>query len=161
MNGTITVVSGPPCSGKTTYVADNRKDGDVVVDLDALVVALGSGTTWDAKVVALAARAAAIDCVLSGVGVDAWIIDSNLRSDSRDRYVQAGADFVAVDPGMDVCLARAAGRPAGTEDVIRGWYAAQDSKDYRLLREYALRLADQYPDRLEEILAAVRDAVRR
>jgi hypothetical protein len=40
------------------------------------------------------------------------------------RYEEVGAEVVVLDPGMDVCLERAAadGRPDGTEDVIRQWY---------------------------------------
>ena len=37
-------VIGPPGAGKTTWVAQHRSPGDLVLDLDALAVALGSQT---------------------------------------------------------------------------------------------------------------------
>ena len=44
----ITIVLGPPCGGKSTYVAEQAQSGDVVVDYDALAQALGSPTPHDA-----------------------------------------------------------------------------------------------------------------
>jgi predicted kinase len=32
----ITVVTGPPCGGKSTYIQDNAKDGDIIIDMDRL-----------------------------------------------------------------------------------------------------------------------------
>ncbi|MFC3238240.1 HNH endonuclease, partial [Streptomyces nitrosporeus] len=43
----VTLVCGPPCSGKTTYVRDRAQGGDLVVDWDALAQALGSPHPWD------------------------------------------------------------------------------------------------------------------
>ena len=37
----IILVIGPPCSGKSTYVAQHKADGDLVVDYDAIAVAIG------------------------------------------------------------------------------------------------------------------------
>ena len=34
------VITGPPGSGKTTWVKENMKDGDIVLDLDAIKAAL-------------------------------------------------------------------------------------------------------------------------
>jgi predicted kinase len=156
----ITVVSGPPCAGKSTYITENRQSGDVVVDLDPLLSAFGaSERSFEGSFnkVALAARAAAIDTILAGVDCDAWIIDTNLLPDSLAKYMDAGAEFVALDPGMDECLTRAAERPEWTADVIRDWYAARS--ECKGVRELALAAAARCPDRLTEILAAVRSAV--
>jgi predicted kinase len=30
----LTVVTGPPCAGKTTYVRNNAKPGDIIIDFD-------------------------------------------------------------------------------------------------------------------------------
>lgn len=32
----ITVVTGPPCSGKSTYVRTHARPGDIIVDFDAI-----------------------------------------------------------------------------------------------------------------------------
>lgn len=38
----VTLVSGPPGAGKSTWIREHRTPGAVVVDFDALAVALGS-----------------------------------------------------------------------------------------------------------------------
>ena len=122
----ITVVAGPPCAGKSTYVRERARPGDVIVDLDVLAVALGGAPfehqlgVWE---VAQAARRAAIDVVLGRLGVDAWIVHTQPSKYWLRRYGLAGAAVVMVDPGRDVCLARAVGRPGFTAAAIEQWYA--------------------------------------
>jgi hypothetical protein len=41
------LVVGPPCSGKSSYVAERRRPGDLVIDFDAIAVALGSPDSHD------------------------------------------------------------------------------------------------------------------
>lgn len=38
----ITIVYGPPCGGKTTYVAQHAKPEDLIIDWDTIAVRLGS-----------------------------------------------------------------------------------------------------------------------
>jgi uncharacterized protein len=128
---TITVVLGPPCAGKSTFVAENAADGDVVVDFDKLAIAFGSKTAHDApyaiRSVTHAAREAAIDLVLAGIDSDSWIIHSSPPPEWMTRYEAAGARIEEIDPGIDVCLDRARqnGRPAWTEGAINRWYAGE------------------------------------
>lgn len=118
------VVTGAPCSGKTTFVAEHKAEGDIVIDLDALGVALGASEQWrrseSINRVALAARKAAIDAVGDA---DAWLIHTQPTDEQRASYV--GATFHDLDPGIDECLERARtdGRPHGTEQAIRDYYA--------------------------------------
>lgn len=42
MPRSVTLICGPSCAGKTTYVARNARPGDLVVDFDALARASGS-----------------------------------------------------------------------------------------------------------------------
>lgn len=124
----ITVVTGPPCAGKSTYVAENAQPGDVIVDYDKLATALGSPNPHDApkaiRQCAFDAREAAIERVLDGVDADAWIIHTQPKADWLADYKAAGAEVVDLDPGLDECLARAAAndRPAWTEQAIRDYY---------------------------------------
>ncbi|MGW1998552.1 hypothetical protein ACWCPW_51730, partial [Embleya sp. NPDC001921] len=77
----MTVVVGPPCAGKSTWIRGQRADGDVVVDFDAMTSALGSTAPYAApdaiRDVAFAARSAAIDRILKGVDAPAWIIHTS------------------------------------------------------------------------------------
>jgi HK97 family phage prohead protease len=121
-------VTGPPAAGKTTYVAEHRKDGDIVVDYDALAVALGQtaphSLTGGAAELAKPARDAAIDTVLAGIESDSWIIQTWLNPDRKAQYETAGAEIVTVDPGKDTVLEQATAdeRPDGTEAEIDRWY---------------------------------------
>jgi hypothetical protein len=115
----LTVVTGPPCSGKTTYVRQHALPGDVVVDFDALAQALGSlvehghgDAHWK---VAIEARDAAIKAAvtLAAKGARAWIIDSRPTQAKRAWYTRHGARMV--DLGADAAelhrRADTAGRP--------------------------------------------------
>lgn len=124
---TITIVVGPPCSGKSTHAWAERGDDDVIVDFDRLAQSLGSMTPHDVSgdiaQVAHAARFSAIARALN-VEASAWIIETSPAPERVDLYAAAGAEFVLLDPGEQVCLDRAVedGRPDTTADVIRAWY---------------------------------------
>lgn len=128
----IRVVTGPPCAGKSTYVQDNRGPDDVVVDFDLIAKALGSGANHRpegaVRDVAFAARDGAVTRVLAGVASDAWLIHTSPTGAQVAAYEDAKAEFIELDPGIDVCLARAQedGRPNGTAESIAAWYAARD-----------------------------------
>lgn len=149
---TITVVLGPPCAGKSTFVAENAADGDVVVDFDKLATAFGSKTSHDAPAairdVTHAAREAAIDLILAGINSDAWIIHSSPTSEWMTRYETAGARIEKIDPGIDVCLDRASrnGRPAWTEDAINRWYAGEKRAGGLMLTKSATIQVKAGPD---------------
>lgn len=128
VRGLVTVVVGPPCGGKSTWVRAQKQAGDVVVDYDVLAQALGSETAHAApdavRSVAFAARSAAVSRVLKGVGADAWIIHTSPSAEQMALYAEAGALVVEIDPGIEACLERAVadGRPDGTSEVIQRWY---------------------------------------
>lgn len=127
---TIRVVIGPPCSGKTTYVQDRAKVGDVVVDFDRIAQALGFpepfGSTGSIWLAAQAARRGAVAAVLEGLEGGSWIIHTRPSAERMRRYQDAGARFVVVDPGQAVCEERARdqGRPPDVFAAIEAWYAS-------------------------------------
>ena len=117
----IHVVTGAPCSGKTTYVHEHAKAGDIIIDFDAIATALGA-EPYEAEgnifTAAVKARLAAIDAALTCDG-DSWIIDT-----IHDSKYQENEDLIVLDPGREVCIERAqeAGRPQRTFDGISKWY---------------------------------------
>jgi hypothetical protein len=126
------VVIGPPAGGKTTYVRERAKHGDVVVDLDAIASALtvgGDGHTHPKAVLRCAqrARSVAIDEALRHVGsTDVWVIHTQPSERAMERYAQHGAHVVTVDPGQQVVEARIAEqRHHTTRAVAARWYASQ------------------------------------
>lgn len=126
----ITIVIGPPCAGKSTFVRDHAQPGDVVVDFDALAVALGASKSHDAedapRAAAFVARQAVIDHLIEHPDVDAFVIHTRPKADDVDAYASAGDDvrWLLVDPGKETCLerAKADGRPDRTAGVIEDWY---------------------------------------
>src|SRR5215217_2640653 len=93
----ITVITGPPTAGKTTYIQRHAQLGDVVVDMDALAVALGSTHTHNhpphIRAVAIAARKAAVETVVK-LGARAWVIDTAPSEAKRRWYYSVGARIV-------------------------------------------------------------------
>lgn len=45
----LTVITGPPCGGKTQYARKHALPGEVIVDFDAIAVELGSAATMTTR----------------------------------------------------------------------------------------------------------------
>ena len=41
----LTIVTGPPCGGKTTHIANHAHPGDIIIDLDRIALALTTDDT--------------------------------------------------------------------------------------------------------------------
>ncbi len=132
----IIVVTGPPCSGKSTYVRQKMKEGDLVIDMDYIAGAIephawSHGFSDITRPVARAARNAAVGELLKRMQgerlITAHIIHTEPSPDMRRTYRSMGAHFVEMNPGMDECLRRLKERPpknrAVAEPIIREWYA--------------------------------------
>lgn len=124
----LTVVTGPPCSGKSTYVREHAKPGDIVIDFDVLARALGSPTPYDPPApilwTAMAARNAAVNAAIRQHqrGATAWIIHTRIPHGDRERYERDGAHIVTLNADPQVLHARAdEGRPAIWHQLIDQW----------------------------------------
>ena len=127
---------GAPCSGKSTYVRDNAKGEDIIVDMDRIALALAVEGTADFKYserirnIARQARPAVVKgALLAAQGerrLGVWIIHTDPSPQDRQMYRAMNAQFVELDPGKDVCLARAKERPQPnrqvSEKVIAEYY---------------------------------------
>lgn len=110
-----TIVAGAPGSGKTTYVRESMRLGDVVVDVDALFVAISFGDWYDKPRALLPFVLSARDAIVNRIakGSDtiahAWIITSEPNGDTRDALArQLNAEVVVLDIARIVCLQRIA-----------------------------------------------------
>ena len=112
---------GAPCSGKSTYVRDHAKGNDIIVDMDRIALSLAvEGMAEFAysdpiRNIARQARPAIVKgALLAGQGernLGIWIIHSDPSPQDRQMYRAMNCKFVDLDPGKDVCLARAKERP--------------------------------------------------
>lgn len=125
------LVAGPPCAGKTSYVTDHATPGDLIVDFDQIIQALGSPDShghpehlkpfvWDA-VDAIVAR------LQSGRHETprSWFIKCDLDRTLADRI---GARIVVLETPADECKRRAetTGRPDRWGDLIDDWWATYE-----------------------------------
>lgn len=126
----ITVVTGPPCSGKTTYVRDHARPGDIVIDYDAIAQALGApdGHDHDPRLseITAAAWSAAVARLVTGYPAStAWIIDSRPTTDRQFRYRRARAKIISLAAPADELHRRADadGRSSDAHRRITEWTA--------------------------------------
>lgn len=128
---TLYLVIGPPASGKTTWVSQQAKQGDIVIDYDAIAAALTPGDGHDqpqhVKSVTKAARQAAIDTALRfATDTDVYVIHSMPSPSLLERYRRHGAQVVTIDPGQDVVLTRCKQqRPWRMTQAAKEWYATR------------------------------------
>ena len=124
--GTVTLIAGPPCSGKTTLAQAMAQPGDLILDFDQIAVRLGSPRSWNHAPEFIAAVEQRIAFELRDRGErTTWLIRAAPRSHTRTSLADAlGARVWLLDPGLDECLRRARRRPNlhKTAVEIRKWY---------------------------------------
>jgi predicted kinase len=125
----ITIVTGPPCSGKSTHIRNNAKPGDIIIDMDRLALALTvEGTSsfeYSDKIrqVAMKARQAAVITAIAvaqgerRLGV--WIIHTDPNPEQRRGYRASGASFVEMPTSKAECLKRLKERPPQNQLIAR------------------------------------------
>jgi len=126
-NATITLVTGAPCSGKSTYVAEHKAKRDVVIDYDAIAVALGSPNTHDHPKSLVPYILNARDSLLDRIAskrptTNVWIVACAPSTQEQ----QLADTTITLDTDMDTCIARAhdEGRPAPWPGLIREWFVS-------------------------------------
>ena len=100
MTRRVTLVCGPPCAGKTTYVADRAMPGDTVLDID--VLARLNGSDRDHGHEGRYYRAAqteyeALCAVVKTSDATAWVIRGAPEPEARQKLADAcGATRIIV-----------------------------------------------------------------
>lgn len=131
----ITLVWGPPCAGKTTYVEQNAEPGDLIVDLDKIAQSLGSPSTHDHDPAILSSaqrvRSQLLDQLRRGKteAARAWIVSTHKDAPSIFPHHKQ----VLLDPGAGVAHKRAdaALRPSRWHQLIDEWYSVPPSTGSR------------------------------
>lgn len=124
----LTVITGPPCSGKSTEARKRHKPGGILIDYDQLAQALGSPKAHDhpdpVRWVTIAARRAAIEAAIKQhhAGAHVIIVQTRISRADAQRYAQAGAGLVTLTADADTLHARAdAERPDRWHELIDTW----------------------------------------
>ncbi len=131
----LCLVTGPPASGKSTWVREHAKHGDITIDYDAIASVLTppGGDPHDppqhVKAVTKAARLAAIDTALGmSRERDVYVIHSMPSATLMAHYQAHGAKVITIDPGRTVVLARCkAERPWQMGQAAKRWYDERDA----------------------------------
>ncbi|MBD2900768.1 hypothetical protein amrb99_97770 [Actinomadura sp. RB99] len=125
----LTVVTGPPCAGKTTYVREHAAPGDIVLDMDAIANALHAGPAtrrYGRALLAVTLRAhtaALVEALRQSARVDVWVIHTQPSEAAMQQYVRHAARVVVVNPGRAIVMRRIAEqRPATARSVATRWY---------------------------------------
>lgn len=124
--GSMTVVCGPPGAGKTTYVAQHAKPGDVVLDLDDIIRDLFGIHGHDANDLGMVAAAIRERNARLGrltKGDTAWLIAGAPSMTERQYWQERGATVVLINPGHIECIRRTAHRQRDYTAAVMMWFA--------------------------------------
>lgn len=125
------VVTGPPASGKSSWIQSHATARDIVIDLDLITKALaGPGAPqWNQDPIQLRvahrARYAAMDEAFTLCDqVDVYVIHTMPSSKALAKYKRLEARIITVDPGRDVVMQRIeAMRDPDMRRVASRWYS--------------------------------------
>ena len=127
----ITIVCGPPASGKTTYVRERAQPGDLILDLDALMLAMTPVQPTPAQresllPFALQAKEAILNRLMQASTLErAWVITSAPTAEERIKFANRfKAEVVFLRPTKAECKQRAFDRTDGQEwnQIIDWWF---------------------------------------
>lgn len=123
----VTIVCGPPCSGKTTHVRENAEPQDIIIDFDDIVEAQ-TGERYpsgkDHLGAAIRERNARLGQLSTARHGRAWFIVTAAHPDQRAWWAQLlGGTVMVIDAGEQECLRRnEERRTPWLSDVITAWY---------------------------------------
>jgi hypothetical protein len=122
----LTILSGPPCSGKTTYIRERASDHDIIIDLDGIFQRIQPGYVHWSKMLTddlfnkgIRVRNEMLGSLSRQTSGKAWFIVSAPSKAERDWWHgKLGGELVLLHPGVEECKRRAIER--GTPDAVDG-----------------------------------------
>lgn len=130
----VYIIYGPPLAGKTSYVAEAKAPGDLILDIDSIWQAISGEPRYEKpgrlNAVVFAVRDKLLEAVKYRLGKwnNAWIIGGYPNGAERERLAkELGAREVLLNPGRAECIARLEANAQGRDlEAWRGfidtWY---------------------------------------
>lgn len=130
----VYLIVGSPCSGKTTYIKEHMKRGDLVCDVDYIYSAITGNAPHDAELytheVACELHKHLLDIIRDRQGgwKDAYVTSlANTEEKVEEMKKRVNADEVIfMDTPFEVCIERAKDRPPYFVWLIQEWFETRD-----------------------------------
>ena len=130
----VYLVYGSPCSGKTTYIKEHIKSGDIVCDVDRLYSAISFNeehqTELYAQEVASMLYSDLLDIIRDRKGnwKNAYVVSlANTDERLKAEMKRINADeAIFIDTPYKVCIERAKERPFYFQFLIQEWFETKD-----------------------------------
>tara|TARA_R110001606_G_scaffold395916_2_gene569111 strand:- start:3464 stop:4870 length:1407 start_codon:yes stop_codon:yes gene_type:complete len=108
-NRNIKIVTGSPCSGKNTYVLNNKRKGDIVWDFDKIHSALTGENSHihleNVRKYVFAMRSKFYEEVKNEKNLRVWIINSSPFKEVRNKLAkELNAEIIYIKRSIDECL---------------------------------------------------------
>ncbi len=122
----VYIVWGSPCAGKSAYVQSHAGKEDLIIDIDALYNALGTGERSAITHNVMSIYRSLIDQVKtrSGKWLNAWIVRTLPLQIDRDTIVRdcGGGELIRIDTSMEECLLEAKVRGGKWTDWVKQYW---------------------------------------
>lgn len=130
----VYLIYGSPCSGKSTYVKEHIKSGDIVCDVDRLYSAISFNEEHQTE---LYAQEVASGLYKELIGIirdrkgnwkNAYVVSlANTDERLKTEMERINADeAIFIDAPYEVCMERAKERPFYFEWLIQEWFETKD-----------------------------------
>ena len=130
----VYLVYGSPCSGKSKWIAEHMKRGDLLCDVDLIYAAISDQDAHDAVLftheIACKLTGNLKDMIRDRDGgwKDAYVVSiANTREKVQVDMERVNADeAVFIDTPYEVCMERAKERPFYFQFLIQEWFETHD-----------------------------------
>ena len=137
----VYLIYGAPCSGKSTYVKEHFKTGDIVCDVDRIYSAISFNEEHQTELYAEKVASELYKHMLNiiknrqGRWKNAYVISLANTKEKLNRLKEdINADEVIyIDTPFEVCIERAKERPFYFPWIIEDWFEAKNN-DEKLLQ---------------------------
>lgn len=130
----VYLVYGSPCSGKTTYIKEHLKSGDIVCDVDRLYSAISFNEEHQTELYAQEVASELYKEMLNiirdrkGNWKNAYVVSlANTDERLKAEMKRINADeAIFIDTPYEVCMERAKERPFYFQFLIQEWFETKD-----------------------------------